>query len=339
MAEKKETKLTSHKTYEFFKINIRKADPSLFKSEVHLSANDALRAVLGHKGSSLDLFVMGKKGDAIRYKNNVLGHKDDIALLRIHNEKELKFSRYDADKESGVVEDSVFDYPPCHVIIDHREGQEHLAIEKAVGWGKTDRAKQVVEESLNRLLLDFGWQVDIAPVSLYMEFAEFHRQRVADNHRMQCITIKVLNPDKYTNLSIPEKPEGIIRDALDYLKRYNGFDFLMQTTLDTSSHMDEQPLRDLSDSLCVAFSNGFKTRVKYDNDAIYSNGATKAAFQLSVKDLQDFRSEKEVAKGKTAIELFLDDAYTKINRYRNDIPVRKKPARMRKKGVPQSPAV
>lgn len=333
MANKKEER-TTRPSFEFYKINIRKATQTqAFREGVSLSAHDALKAVLGHTGSHLELLTEGKDGGATRYHNAVLRHDRDIVLLRLHNDKEVRLTKIDDSSAQGYGEQIEHDYPPCHIIIDNREGMEHVAIERTRKWGKTDNVKTVLEEAFNHLLKNYEWVVEISPLSLFMAFEEYHRQRTEEGVSMASVTVKVLNPAEYTNLHLPDRPKGIIRDGVDNCRRYSALNYVASMQLNTSQAMKSRAMRTLTGGLGVAFENGFDASIKYSNGAVYRNGEAPAVFSEAIIHFRDFHNGSPETDGTYRLELWLAAAYEKIAKYADDGKVRQKPKRNRKKHV------
>lgn len=347
MAKKKEETRVERPKFEFYKINIRKATQTeAFKNGANLSAHDALKKIFGPASNQLELYTEANGGT--RYHNRVLQHDRDIVLLRLHNDKEVPLTAIDDSSSQGYKERIEHDYPPCHLVIDNREGSEHVAIERTKGWGKTTRAKDVLEEALNSLLKPYEWAVEIKPITLFMEFEEYKRQRTEEGLRMSTITVKILNPDEYTNLHLPEKTKGIIRQGVDNCRRYELLYTSQTMCVNTKRNMKPQAMRTLTEALGVAFENGFDTSVAFSspntshNDTTYRNGAAPAVFEMNSLHLLNFQNgqmethfeDEQTEAGQTyGIEFWLQTAYDKIAQYKKDEQVRQKPKRNRKRRV------
>jgi len=89
------------------------------------------------------------------YNHNVVARRDDIIVLQIANNSKLvhesNFNRWEED-----------DHPSLYVLIDNRPGKQIIAIEnRPVAFSETKTVANILYESLNRVLFEYGLEVTI----------------------------------------------------------------------------------------------------------------------------------------------------------------------------------
>lgn len=95
----------------------------------------------------------GKKqpSEWVSHGNEIEQHKENIIVFRLQANKTKNINKEDWTKEK------VGHYPDCRVIIDNREQSHLMVIErKTSSYKDPDDAKQLLEDSFNRLIHDYG---------------------------------------------------------------------------------------------------------------------------------------------------------------------------------------
>ena len=118
--------------------------------------------------SKLNLVVSIKKNDGSyddnvvlskAYNNDVLTNHDEIVVMTVENNKQKATT---VDKQKVTHEH----HPFCHVIIDYRDGQNIIAIERNAAFdNKPEKVRELLCSALNRLLYRNNLEIELVPLA------------------------------------------------------------------------------------------------------------------------------------------------------------------------------
>ncbi|MBQ7531879.1 MAG: hypothetical protein IJT12_09260 [Paludibacteraceae bacterium] len=119
-------------------------------------------------GSKLDLKVAQQLNDGGYddhfgmpkvYNNDIIANHDNILVMTIENNKKKETT---IEKKTLTHEH----HPFCHVIIDYRDGQNLIAIERNMAFdNKPEKVREILYKALNRLFFRDNLQIDLQPLT------------------------------------------------------------------------------------------------------------------------------------------------------------------------------
>ena len=155
-------------------------------------------------------------------ENDILSKRDNIYLLRINNNKDVKIT-----KEAGTTTNGIRDYkdfsirsnPYCYVVIDNRDGHSMLAIQKNSAFGSPNTVKKVLEQNINRLLKWEGYplKLNLSLRNRPAETWQFCREREERGDSIKQVAFSMPN-QKYVGVSQRiQNPEGYIKGLVEFM--------------------------------------------------------------------------------------------------------------------------
>ncbi len=213
--------------------------------------------------------VKGGKG-ADKYPCTVLAHEDRVVWLRMENEKSMRIyvkSHSQTSDPDPIEPKDMPTNPFSYIFIDCREGKNMIAIRKdSDAWRSTDVEAKLLEESLNRMMGDLGYDfgISIKPETMPKDFWDYNRRLIKQQkQKVKKMTIY------FTNGTIDPKVEDVISKT-PFLKR------LLKETWEAHSGKIE-----LQDPFGQRIVDGRKRDIKNIIELITSN-ATDSGFGLSL---------------------------------------------------------
>ena len=123
--------------------------PNMSKSQ------EKFEMLFGGKGTDVRIQKDLNEG-ATHFPCNVLAHDDHVILLRIENERQVKVyvkSKTSLNPIPKIERQNFTSSPYSYVIIDCRPGKAMIAIKvDSDSWRNTDTVRNLLQESINRLL-------------------------------------------------------------------------------------------------------------------------------------------------------------------------------------------
>ncbi len=170
--------------------------------KVDMSAEDKnlwLDRLFGDRNSDVRIQRMKKRGaGADKFPCKVLAHGTGrVVWLRLENEKIrrlwVKHQSATPHEPDPISQEDIAENPFSHIFLDCREGKNLIAIMKeSDAWRNTDVAAQLLQESLNMLMLNAGYEfgIRIDPVTVPKDFWDYNRMLILkDKLRVKKMTI------------------------------------------------------------------------------------------------------------------------------------------------------
>lgn len=325
-------------TYALYKFNLSTGSGHLFNDEV--SEKETLDNAQVYLGGLFqkNISLYKKKNDVekIKYTCNVLSNHHDVIILRLFDEKTIKYW----EKEDSAQHNHP-NNPYCHIIVDNRVGIGQLLIERTEAFNyKTDEVRDIFQEYLRKKLWDYKLTIDIIAKMRTGDFWDVvEEQQRKYNDRITKITFSFPNPATTTPIDAPV----VMTNKLNVLASMTKMFRATKGTLSVDAVGDnslrlERTKRDMAQMVALCVQNGYDLSVKFKEFGLYRINHDIKVYQTIMPSLiQDFINQQEILdftkKGQFALINSLDSIRKQITEYNDETPTIKKPKRGNRKGI------
>ena len=325
-------------TYALYKFNLSTGSGHLFNDEVReketLENAQVYFGELFHK----NMFLYKKKNEVekIKYTCNVLSYHNDVIILRLFDEKTIKYW----EKEDSAQHNRP-NNPYCHIIIDNRSGIGQLLIERTEAFNyKTDEVRDIFQDYLRKKLWDHKLTIDIIAKMRAGDFWDIvEEQQRKYNDRITKITFSFPNPATTTPIDAPIAMTNKLNALASMTKMFRATKGTLSVDAAGENSLRlERTKKDMAQMVVLCAQNGYDLSVKFKEFGLYRiNHDIKVYHTILPSITQDFINQQEILdytkRGQFALLNTLDSIRKQIANYSDETPIIKKPKRHRSKSI------
>lgn len=285
-------------TYAIYKI-LFEVDPqkNLISLEDGNTAFDKAQDILeGMLEGSLPVYRKKKNGENILLQCAVEKKMNGVTLMQLCDEKEMKYKEGHEDVEITA-------HPGCYVIVDNRPGVLQMVVEHVAASfeGKTDKVRDLIEETLNSLFEEYGLTVNINQKWHPGDFWEaIEEQSVRHNDTIRKVVFDFPNPERVGPI---DPPNDLAHQKLILLNTLTQATNAAKGSLSLVSDKEkamrlERTQEDIAGMVALCSNNGYDITVMFENYGKYRKGSDIKAFEvLDDAVIEEFRNGQRSIEG------------------------------------------
>jgi hypothetical protein len=205
-------------------------------------------------------------------------------------------------------------------VIDNRPGRCLIAIEKDSSFGKTDKAADILEGTLNNYLSDYRLSIEINQQIRTDEFWNYvEEQTRVNNDPIRKVVFDFPNPKLTYPLISTKKVVGKVNSMLSMLGASNAVKGHFH--MDASKEGTLKLLRtnkDLAQMVELCHNNGYSLSVFFKHYGLFRvNDQIKAVKKMEEAILADFIGLVRLTSGSYGLIVWLDELDKHMQKYNN----------------------
>lgn len=297
------------------------------------------------RGAELRVQKLKKNGTADKYPCQVLNHDENIILLRLIYDKNVNiWEEHPTTAPVSTIEKTKMPSKPfCYIFIDNRLGMRQIAIQSdSAAWRNTNDVKDLLQESLNRLLytLNYGLVITIRTKMMPSKFWDY----VDYKRKKEKVYIKSM-VFSFTNYK--RHPEIDLRSALSSeWKHFESFMNLVDSIGAGKGEIKLTPPRnnellkdrrraDIKHMVEICMNSNYSLSVTFSDDVTYKcNDNLRAEFPMNDESLRiEFEERHHDLFHKYRLTVWLNEIKQKTEEYDDIEEVKRKPNSKDKKQI------
>lgn len=307
-----------------------------------------LDRLFGGKKADVRIQKINKNGKgADKYPCTILAHENRVVWLRMENEKSMRIYEKKRSKTSEpdpIEQKEMPTNPFSYIFFDCREGKDMIAIRKnSDAWRSTDVEARLLEESLNKMMADHGYEfgISIAPVTMPKDFWDYNRRLIKkQKRRVKKMTIY------FTNGTIDPAVEDFI-SKIPFLKRllketWNAHSGKVELQDPFGQSIVDGRKRDIKNIVELITSNasdtGFGLCLAYDNGMEVTCGKDVRLEYPMETDMLDMLFRTNLF-GEYRVNVWLDQAASYIKKQKDEKTIESSRKRKTPKHVQETSAL
>ena len=325
-----------------FEVNEREVHELFPMEQSPETDNDYVKfeRIFGRKGTTVVIKKEKRQGEgADSFPCHVLAHEDNIILLRLENVK--KKSIYEmhqtVDPVPHIQKKTYDSNPPCNVIIDNREDRAQIAIEiKKDAWSETNAVRDLLEESLNRMLEPLKLGIEIKSklqTSSYWDFVTYRQKK--EGRSITKMTFNFPNAKIRSDITSNVELSPNLKKLMDMIDALGGEKGELTVQASKKQNMLANKRQDIKNMVKLCTSSEYSLSVTFDDNITYRcNESIRAELPLTPDNaVTNFEQGQRNTTGEYDIETWLDWVVKQTEKYKDAEQVRPKPNRSCKRKV------
>lgn len=297
------------------------------------------------RGAELSIQKLRKNYTADKYSCQVLNHDENIILLRLVNDKNVNIweEQPTTAPVSKIEKTKRKSKPFCYIIVDNRVGMRQIAIQSdSAAWRNTNDVKDLLQESLNRLLdtLNYGLGIIIYSKlmpSSFWDYVDYKRKK--EKVYIKSMTFSFTNHKRH--------PEIDIRSALS--SEWRHFDSFMDlvdnmgagkgeirlTPPKNNELLKDRRRADIKHLVEICMNSNYSLSVTFSDDVTYKcNENLRAEFPMSDEGIRvEFEKSVHDLFNGYKLAVWLNDVKLKTEEYDVIEEIKRKPESKAKKQI------
>lgn len=215
----------------------------------------------------------------------VMRKKDGVSLLMLCNEKSHKYL------EKKDPEELVY-HPGCYVVIDNRPGFVQVAIERSPSFeNKPDRVRNLIETTLNNMLIERNIQVEIRARMHEGEFWDaVHEQCDELGDSIKRVIFDFPNPKVVKTVDAPEEMNQRLQILAAFAASVQAAKGSLHLEADKNKALQlDKTQEDIANMVALCTRNGYNIAVRFKRYGVYRFGNNIKAYGHMDNDvIQEF---------------------------------------------------